>query len=281
MLDILLDTLVDTVKLLPFLFITYLIMEYIENKTSEKVKDKIKKSGKYGPVLGGIAGIVPQCGFAASATNLYVTRFISVGTLIAVYLATSDEMVPIFISKVIPLNIVLKVLSIKLLFAIFFGFLIDFIFRKINKGKTLEAEDICEEANCNCHEDGIIKSSLKHTFNIIIYIFIITLVINIVISNIGEDVIEAFIEKNSALGPIISSLIGLIPNCAASVIITNLYLTNVFNMASLISGLLTGAGVGLLILFRMNRKHLKENLTITGLLYFIGVISGWIIQIFI
>ncbi len=281
MLDILKDTLADTVKLLPFLFITYLIMEYIENRTSEKVKDKIKKSGKFGPVIGGLLGIVPQCGFSASATNLYVTRLISIGTLMAVYLSTSDEMLPIFISEAIPINIILKVLAIKLVFAIVFGFLIDFIFRKINKGKVQEYQDICEDAHCGCHENGILKSSLIHTLNIIIYIFIITLIINIVIANVGEDRIEHFIETHVALGPIISSLIGLIPNCAASVIITNLYLKNVFDMASLISGLLTGAGVGLIVLFKMNKKHLKENLVITGLLYFIGVISGWIIQIFI
>ncbi len=281
MLDILKDTFVDIVKLLPFLFITYLIMEYIENKTSEKFKEKIKKSGKFGPIFGGMAGIVPQCGFAASATNLYVTRFISIGTLIAVYLATSDEMLPIFISKSMPLNIILEILAIKLVFAIFFGFLIDCIFKKITKGEIQEAQDICEQDNCGCHEHGIVKSSLKHTLNIIIYIFIITLIINIVIAKVGQENIEIFIENHKALGPIISSLIGLIPNCAASVIITNLYITNVFNMASLIAGLLTGAGVGLLILFRMNKGHWKENFTIMGLLYFIGVISGLFIQIFI
>lgn len=279
--DIILDALLDTLKLLPFLYITYLIMEYVENKTSDKVKNKIQKAGKLGPLFGAIAGIVPQCGFSASSTNLYRARLISIGTLMAVYLSTSDEMIPIFISQSVSLNIILKILGIKLIIGIFFGFLIDFLYRKINKNNINEEskDDLCEQESCNCHENGVLRSSLVHTINITIYIFIINLIINIFISLIGEETIEAFIEKNAILGPVVSSLIGLIPNCAASVIITNLYLSNVLNMASLIAGLLTGAGVGLIVLFRKNKNHLKENLIITLLLYLIGVISGLGLQL--
>lgn len=189
-------------------------------------------------------------------------------------------MIPIFISEAMPISLLLKILAIKLILGIFFGFLVDFIFRKINKNKEPEEMiDICEQEHCHCHENGIVKASLIHTINITIYIFIITLVINAIIGLVGEETIESFIQNNIFLGPVIASLIGLIPNCAASVIITNLYIENVFNMASLIAGLLTGSGVGLIVLFRSNKKHLKENLLIVGLLYTIGVSSGLLLQV--
>lgn len=233
-------------------------------------------------------GVVPQCGFSASATNLYSSRLISIGTLIAVYLSTSDEMIPIFISEAMPVSIMGKILLIKLVLGVFWGFVVDFIFRKfINKNNNIEDQnedvdiEMCEDEHCHCHEQGILKASLVHTLNITVYIFIITLIINAIVGAIGESTIEAFIENNVFLGPIISSLIGLIPNCAASVIITNLYIENVINMASLISGLLTGAGVGLLVLFKTNKKHWKENLSIVGLMYFIGVVSGLVLQFII
>ncbi len=276
--EVLLDTVVDSIKLIPFLFITYLIMEFLENRTSDKLKNKIQKSGKFGPLLGGILGIIPQCGFAASSTNLYSAGLISVGTLMAVYLSTSDEMLPIFISQRVGLDIIIKILAIKCIFGVAFGFLIDFIFTKI-KVKQHKPVDICEEDQCHCEENGILKASIVHTLHIMIYIFIITLVLNIAIELIGIDTISNFVQANSFLGPIVCSLIGLIPNCAASVILTNLYLSNVINMASLISGLLTGAGVGLIVLFRINKKSIKENLCIMGILYFIGVISGLLLQI--
>ncbi len=285
MIEILQDAVIDTIKLIPFLFITYLIMEYIENKTSGKIREKIKKSGRFGPLIGGVVGVLPQCGFSASATNLYSSRLISIGTLIAVYLSTSDEMIPIFISEAMPIELIVKILGIKLFLGVFWGFLIDFLFKKFIKRKDQKEynmdTEICEEEHCHCHEQGILKASLIHTMNIIIYIFIITLIINGIIGMIGEENIEIFIKNNLFLGPVISSLIGLIPNCAASVIITNLYIENVINMSSLIAGLLTGAGVGLLVLFKTNKKEWKENLFIVGLMYAIGVSSGLILQLII
>lgn len=279
MIEILEDAFIDTIKLLPFLFITYLIMEYIEHKMSEKSKQTIKKSGKWGPLLGGIVGVVPQCGFSASATNLYATRVISLGTLMAVYLSTSDEMLPIFISEAVPILTIIKILAIKLVIGVICGFIIDFFIRKKNKNNQEEQkiEDLCEHEHCHCDKDGILKSSIKHTINILIYIFIITLVINALVAVVGEDNIATFIGNHTILGPVISSLVGLIPNCAASVIITNLYVQNIINGASLIAGLLTGAGVGLIVLFRVN-KNLKENIKIVTLLYAIGVISGVALQ---
>ena len=280
MLEIFQDSIIDTLKLLPFLFITYLIMEYIEHKMNDKSKKTIKKAGKFGPIVGGIVGIIPQCGFSASATSLYATRVISLGTLIAVYLSTSDEMIPIFISESVPIYVILKIIGIKLVIGIIFGCLIDFCLNLKNKGKIekQKIEDMCEHDHCHCDQKGIVKSAVKHTFNITIYIFIVTLMISSCVYFIGEDNISEFIGNNVFLGPILVSLIGLIPNCAASVIITNLYLQNIINMPCLISGLLTSAGVGLIILFKSN-KNLKENISIVGLLYAIGMISGIILQI--
>lgn len=276
--DTLLDSSIDALKILPFLFITYLIMEYIEHKMSEKSKNTIKKSGKWGPLLGSAVGIIPQCGFSASATNLYAARVISLGTLIAVYLSTSDEMIPIFISEQIPLSTLIKILALKFVIGIIFGFLIDFILRKKNKAPEEEKiENLCEHDHCHCEEKGILKSAIKHTLNIFIYIFLITVLINMAVELIGENNIATFVGNHAILGPLISSLIGLIPNCAASVIITNLYIQNIISGASLIAGLLTGAGVGLIILFRTN-KSLKQNIMIVGLLYIIGVISGVVLQ---
>ena len=279
MIEIIEETLIDSIKLLPFLFITYLIMEYIEHKTSDKLKNTIKKSGKYGPVIGGLLGTIPQCGFSVAATNLYATRIITLGTLISVYLATSDEMIPILLSEGAPITTILSILGIKLVIAIIAGFIIDFIIRRKNKENDEEERiiDLCEKEHCHC-EHGIFKSALKHTLNIFVFIIIITFIINILIHFIGEDNIANFVRINPILGPVLASIIGLIPNCASSVILTQLYVENVIPVATMISGLLAGTGIGLAVLFRMN-KGIKENLKITALMYVIGVISGIILQL--
>ena len=282
MIEIIKDTIIDTIKIIPFLFITYLIMEYIEHKMGEKTKNTIKKSGKYGALIGSILGIFPQCGFSVSATNLYATRVITLGTLIAVYLSTSDEMLPILISEAISPIIIIKIIGIKLIIGITAGTIIDIIINLCNKNtkenKNNEIEHICEEEHCHCNEKGILKSAISHTINITIFIIIITFTINTTVHFIGEEIIASWLLNKPLIGPIISSLIGLIPNCASSVIITNMYLENIISLGSLISGLLTGAGVGLAILFKTNNK-LKENLGIIILLYVIGVISGISIEL--
>ena len=282
-LEVLQDTAIDTIKLLPFLFITYLIMEYIEHKTSNKVKDVIKKSGKFGPLLGAIVGIFPQCGFSVSATNLYAGRVITLGTLISVYLATSDEMLPILLTEAVPAGTIFTILGIKLVLGIVAGFIIDFVIRMFRKEKVEEQEEkieeICEHEHCHC-EEGIVTSAIKHTLNITIFIFFITLVLNGIIAYIGEDTIAHFISKNVILGPIVAGLIGLIPNCASSVILTELFISNVISMPVLISGVAVNAGVGLLVLFQTN-KNVKENIKIVGILYLIGVLAGIILELFL
>lgn len=279
LLEILQETSLDTLKLIPFLFITYLIMEYIEHKTSDKVKDKIQKSGKFGPLLGAIVGIFPQCGFSVSATNLYAARVITLGTLMSVYLTTSDEMLPILLTEAIPVTIILTILGIKLIIGIIAGFGIDAIIRLIKRDKKEEQkiEELCEHEHCHC-EEGIVVSAAKHTLNIIVFIFLITLVINGIITLIGEEAIANFISQNLVLGPIIAGFIGLIPNCASSVILTELFVENVISIPVLISGVAVNAGVGLLVLFKTN-KNIKENLSIIGLLYTMGVLSGIILQV--
>ncbi len=289
MLEIIKETLIDSIKILPFLFITYLIMEYIEHKMGHKTKSAIKKSGKWGPIIGSILGVFPQCGFSVSATNLYAGRVITLGTLIAVYLSTSDEMLPIFISEAVSPITILKILGIKLIIGMIAGIIIDLFVHLIikNKENTQQNQEIgeeneighmCEEEHCHCGENGILKSAIHHTLSIFVFIILITFIINIVVHFVGEETIASWILNKPIIGPVIASLIGLIPNCAASVIITNMYLENVISLGSMISGLLTGAGVGLAVLFKTNSK-IKENLSISILLYAIGVISGIVIDL--
>ena len=278
MLDILMDAIIDSIKLVPFLFVTYLIMEYLEHKTSDKNKDHIKKSGKWGPVIGGLLGEFPQCGFSVSATNLYVGRIISLGTLIAVYLSTSDEMIPVFLSEAVPLNIIFKLLGIKIVISIIAGIGIDLIYKKSNVEYKDEIAEICDHEHCHC-EEGIVKSAIKHTVSITLFIFVISLILDGLINIVGEDKISNLVLNNPIFGPVIASLVGLIPNCAASVIIAELYIGGMIGSGTMVAGLLVSAGVGLLVLFKMN-NNLKENLKIVAILYSIGVIVGVILELF-
>ena len=273
MIDIILDTLKDSLKLLPFLFITFLIIEYLEHRLNNK--KIIKTSGKFGPIIGSFLGVFPQCGFSASATNFYITRIITLGTLISVYLSTSDEMLPIMLAKGMDGITIVKILGLKVLIGMFCGFVIDFILRK--KQSRVEIKDLCEHDHCHC-EHGIFISALKHTVSILIFIMIISFILNAGFEYLGEDVISKIFLKNNILSSFISSLIGLIPNCGASVMITELYLNGAITFGSAMAGLLTGSGIGILILFK-NNKNLKENFAILGIIYSVGVVSGIIIDL--
>ena len=269
MLDILLDALIDTLKLIPFLFISFLIMELIEHKLNNK--NKLLKTKKLGPLVGGTLGIIPQCGFSALASNLYAARVITLGTLISIYLSTSDEMLPIMISHKTSINIIIKILLIKFLLGLFFGFIIDLIYR--NK-KEDNIKHICDEDHCHC-EESILKSSIIHTLKISLFILIINVLLNTIID---KELVTTFINNNKILSPIITSIIGLIPNCAASVIITELYLENVITLGSCMAGLLASSGVGILILFKQN-KNIKENILILLTLITIASACGIILNI--
>lgn len=274
--EIIIDTLIDTLKLVPFLFIAFLLIELFEHKFSKKSIKVVESSGKYGPILGSILGIIPQCGFSVMATNLYVTRLITLGTLISICLSTSDEMLPILISEKAEFSLIIKILLIKLFIGMLAGFIIDKIFRVKKEKKNY---DICEEEHCHCKE-SIIISSLKHTLNIVIFILLINFILNICFNYLGQDYLSKILLKDSFFGPFISSLIGLIPNCGASVMLTELYINNAINFGSLISGLLTGSGIAIMILFKTN-KHFLENLKVVGILYIVGVLSGIIIELII
>ena len=272
--DIILDTLLDGVKLLPFLFITFLIMELIEHKFGDKLNKKLTKVNKVGPLLGSLLGIIPQCGISASASNFYITRVISLGTLISVYLATSDEMLPILISENAPIMLIVKLLIVKFICGIIFGFIIDFITRKREKE---DIKDFCELEDCDC-DHGVLKSSIIHTLKTFLYILIISFILNIIFEYFGAEFLEKLLMKNNPFGVIITSIIGLIPNCSTSILLTELYLKNIISVGKLLSGLLVNAGVGLLILIRYN-KNKKENLKIIAILLGIGIFVGFIFDI--
>ena len=277
MIDIILDTLVDSLKLLPFLFVAFLIIELIEHKLNKQTKKLVSKSGKVGPLIGSLLGLFPQCGFSVMATNLYVTRIITLGTLISIYLATSDEMLPIMLSQKIAFIEIVKLLGIKFICGIIWGFIIDLLLNKKSKKENINYE-ICDEDHCNCHEEGVIKSTLIHTLKTLLFIMLVSFLLNILLHFIGEDNLSKLFLKNSIFGPFISSLLGLIPNCGSSIVITELYLNGAISLGSAMAGLLTGSGVALLVLFKEN-KDIKENVTILSLLYGLGVISGIIIEL--
>lgn len=274
--DVILDSFIDSIKLIPFLFITYLVMEYLEHRAGNKMQTAIRGAGKGGPVIGAVLGIFPQCGFSAAASNLYAGRIITVGTLLAVFLSTSDEMLPIMISENVGAGMIVRVLAVKVIVAIIAGFAVDCIFRK--REKQLQIEHLCEQHHCHC-EKGILKSAIHHTVEIFIYIFLISLVLNLLIAWVGEDVLSSIILNRSILGAVIAGLVGLIPNCAASVVITQLYLSGVLSAGAMLAGLLSGTGVGLLVLLRVNDDR-KDNLCLIGLLYVISVAAGIAAEIF-
>ena len=271
--EIIIDTLVDSLKLLPFLFVAFFIIELIEHKLDKKNKDLIAKNTKFGPTIGALLGLVPQCGFSVMATNLYVTRIISLGTLIAIYLSTSDEMIPILLADGSSFKTIALILSIKFIIGMLSGYFIDLFLRKQKKPK--EDYEICENENCHC-EKSLLVSYLIHTLKILVFLIIITFILNVLFEYVGNDALTNIFMKNSIFGPFLTSLIGLIPNCGSSIIISKLYLEGMISLGATISGLLTGSGVALLVLFRTN-KNLKENLLILMLVYLIGALSGIII----
>ena len=274
--EVILDTIIDSLKLIPFLLVAFIIIELLEHKLNNKTKSIITKSKKVGPIIGSLLGVIPQCGFSVMATNLYITRIITLGTLISRYLSTSDEMLIIMISEKVQISLILKILLIKIFFGIVYGLIIDKIINKKKKDKETNYE-LCDEEHCDCNH-SILLSAIKHTLHITLFIFIITLIINTIFTLLGDNYLSKILLNNSILSPFITSLIGLIPNCAASVILTELYLNSTISLGALIGGLLTSSGSSLLVLIK-NNKNKKENLSIILLLYTLGVLSGIIIEL--
>lgn len=279
MIDIILDSFLDSVKLLPFLFLTYLLMETLEHKTGSAARNRIKSAGKMGPLWGGLLGVIPQCGFSTAASSLFSGRVITIGTLLAVYLSTSDEMLPIMISKAVPAATILKILGVKVCIAVLSGFFVEYLYVKVLKKqeKEMDVHGLCEEERCNC-EHGIFRSALVHTVKIFVYILLFCLVLNTVIGLIGRETLAEVFTGVPVVGEMISALVGLIPNCASSVIITQLYLDEIISAGAMMAGLLVNAGVGILVLFRLNHDK-KQNMGIMAALYGLGVFWGLVIEL--
>jgi hypothetical protein len=277
---IILDALIETAKLIPFLFLAFWLMEYIEKKAGSKFISVLSKTGKLtaaGPPLGGLLGILPQCGFSVAAANLFAGKLISVGTLIAVFLATSDEAIPILLANPAHFGDIWVLILTKLIIAVIFGVLIDLFVKHFDKREeTANFDDFCHD--CGCHEHGVLYSALKHTLNITVFILVLNLVLGFIVGAVGEESFFRFLESFGVFQPAAAALVGLIPNCAASVLITELYIEGGLTFGSAVAGLCSGAGVGILILFRTN-KDIKENILIVGLLYLIGVISGSLVNL--
>ena len=277
--EIIIDSVIDSIKLLPFLFLTYLFMEWLEHKTGSAARNRIRTAGKLGPVWGGLLGVIPQCGFSAAASSLFTGRVITVGTLIAVYLSTSDEMFPIMISNAVPAVTIIRILAFKAAIGIISGLIVEYVYTHILKKQEgdLDIHEICEEERCNC-EHGLISSAATHTLKVFVYIFLISLGLNIIIGLVGEETLAGLFTGAPVIGELIAALVGLIPNCASSVVITQLYLDHIIGAGAMMAGLLVNAGVGLLILFRLNHDRV-QNLKIIGTLYGLGVFWGIIIEL--
>ena len=315
LLEILEDSLIDTAKLVPFLLVTYLVMEALEHGASEHVERAVTSAGPAGPVVGALLGVVPQCGFSAMAATLYSARIVTLGTLLAVFLSTSDEMLPVFMAGQMPIERILPILGVKAACGIVAGVMIDLVARATGHGPDghLHIHELCEREGCECdeiedeghdepedhaheHEHahdhghhhghshhhghgrggmlwGIVRSALVHTVQVTIFIFVVTLVLGAVVETVGQDAIGAFMGRHPLRAVFLSGLVGLIPNCGASVAISQLFLEGSLGTPAMLSGLLVGAGAGLLVLFRTN-DNVRQNLMVVVLLYAVGVAVG-------
>lgn len=297
----------DTLYLIPFLFVTYLAMEWLEHKAGDKAEEAVRRAGAAGPVVGALVGIVPQCGFSAAAATLWAGRVITLGTLFAVFLSTSDEMLPIFLAEQVAPMTILKIMGVKLMIGMVMGFVVDAAIRLARRDREkLRIHELCERDRCHCngeceaceqqpelaydfehdeahehhHEGGsILRSALKHTAQVTVFIFVITLVLDGALELVGEDALAAFLGSNPVLSVLGSALVGLIPNCAASVVIAQLYVEGALGAGAMMAGLLVSAGVGLLVLFRTNRG-LRQNLIVLAGLWATGVFWGLVISAF-
>lgn len=263
----------DTLKVVPFLFLAFLAIEALEHYSGNFMNRFLAKVGKSGPVVGALFGCVPQCGFSVAAANLYSGGIVTLGTLLAVFLSTSDEAVLILMSHPGSGAVIGKLLFGKILIAVAAGFLVDLLFRKKKEEKHIE--DMCR--NCGCSESsGVLMPAITHTIRLTVYLLVFTFLLNVALELIGTENLGRLLGKDTWFQPFLTALIGLIPNCASSVLITELYLTGTLSFGSAMAGLCTGAGVGLAVLFKSNHP-MKENVEILILLYVISVVAGMIL----
>ena len=274
-LDSFLDAILDTSRIVPFLFAAFLALEALEHYSGGFMNRALGKASKAGPALGALFGCVPQCGFSAAAANLYAGGVISLGTLLAVFLSTSDEAVLILLGHPQSRLLIGQLLLGKVLFGIGIGYAVDLLFRRKREEKHIE--DLCHGCGCSDHS-GILRPALRHTLKLTIYVFVFNFGLNLLLSFIGMDRLSLLLGKDRLFQPFITALLGLIPNCASSIFITELYLAGGLSAAAAMAGLCAGAGVGLVVLFRENRP-VRQNFQILGLLYLSSALVGLVLEL--
>jgi hypothetical protein len=269
-----------TLPLVPFLYLTYLGMELLERRAGEKTEQAIAKAGKAGPVVGALLGMLPQCGFSAAGATFYAGRIISTGTLLAIFWSTSDEMLPLLISSGAPASKILIILGVKVVVAMLAGIAVDVVARLIHKdhGHEHHIGEMCQSGHCHCDDRSLWLAALIHTAQITLSVFAVSAALNLMLELLGENVLTDLLGASPLLGCLLSALVGLIPNCASSVAITQLYLSGVLSAGAMLSGLLVGAGVGILVLLRVNRP-VKDSLRVIGLLFAVGLVFGFLFDI--
>ncbi len=278
--EVFLEPVAESIILIPFLFVIFVFIEIFENYFSERIENFSKYSARYGAVIGALLASIPQCGFSVIATMLYVKKFITLGTLIAVYLATSDEAIPVLLMYPDKFPVILPVIAIKVGIAILVGHSLDLIIKPELK-KAPDKIEINETGCCHnkiqSHVQNLLIHPLKHTFNIFLFILLINCVLGYSLTMASGGIMALF-TSNSYLQIIISSVVGLIPNCAISVLIVMLYIKSALSFGALISGLSTNAGLGLLILLK-NNESIKDSLRIISILLVTSIITGSVIQL--
>lgn len=279
--DALVDALFETLSLFPYLYLTYLLMEYLEYRMNRRSSIYIRKAKQYGPIVGGLLGLVPQCGFSIASANLYATGLITLGTMMAVFLSTSDEMVPLLISGGIGAGLITQILVIKATFGIIAGVLIDTFLPSsfIKRKNEPDIEAFCRQEKCKCDgQEDIWRSAFMHTQKISLFIFFFSLIVNVIFAFGGHSSVQAILTSSPFLSKFIAAGVGLIPSCYPSVLLTQLYLNHTITLGTMIAGTLSNAGLGFLVLYRVNQNK-KENLRILALLYALGIIFGVIAEI--
>lgn len=296
-LDVVIDALKDTAELIPFLFATYVVISLLDLFASDKTTAAIQRAGHAGPLIGGVLGVVPQCGFSAMGASLYADRIVSLGTFVAVILSTSDEMLPLLLAEHVEVGLLARVLVTKAVLGVILGFAIDLVLRAV-LGRTslagVDESDAGEEqdedaefdpsaysCDCGCGEPltrgqtawWVVVNSAYRTFQVVVFIFVVSVLLNALIALVGEDTLASFLSGNAVVATLVSGLVGLVPNCAASVVLTQLYIDGVLGFAPMIAGTLVAGGAGYLVLFRMN-GNMRENAAIVGIVYALGVCVG-------
>ena len=279
--DILVDALYETLSLFPYLYLTYLLMEYLEHKMSRRSMIYIRKAKQYGPVAGGLLGLIPQCGFSIASANLYATGLITLGTLMAVFLSTSDEMLPLLISGGVGFQLIIEILCLKIFFGILAGALIDRFLPNtfIKRKNDPDISAFCRKEKCKCSDkENIWRAAFKHTEKISLIIFFFSFAVNAAFTFGGMETFNNMLISTPMLSKFIAALVGLIPSCYPSVFLTQLYLAHSISLGTMMAGTLSNAGLGFLVLYRVNTNE-NDNLKILALLYSIGVVCGILTEV--